>query len=89
MGDSVRQRLLHYCNARSFVAWDHDGYEGESGNYRQILARGRTHMPYAAPAFGTQVQLNDGNNPSESASMMGMPDGMMAPVADVPPERGD
>ena len=43
-----RSCVHHYCNARSFVAWDHDGYEGESGNYRQILARGLTPLPRSA-----------------------------------------
>lgn len=52
-----RSYVCHYCNARSWIPWDHDSYEGESGNYRQILARGRTHMPYAKPAFGTEVFL--------------------------------
>jgi len=34
-----------------------DGFEGESGNYRQLLVRGSTHMPYAEPAYGTPVYL--------------------------------
>lgn len=77
-----RSYVLHYCNARSWVPWDHDGYEGDSGNYRQILARGRTHQPYAEPTFGTKVYLHDGDeDPSDSVSMMGMDDGMMMPVA--------
>jgi len=75
-----RSYVLHYCNARSWVPWDHDEYEGESGNYRHILARGRTHMPYAKPAFGTKVILSDEEGMEESVRMMGMPDGMMMPV---------
>ncbi|WP_219838170.1 phytanoyl-CoA dioxygenase family protein [Paenibacillus sp. R14(2021)] len=75
-----RSYVCHYCNARSWVPWDHDGYEGDSGNYRQILARGRTHLPYAAPAFGTEVYLYDGAETDGSVSMMGMDNGMMMPV---------
>lgn len=75
-----RSYVLHYCNARSWVPWDHDGYEGDSGNYRQILARGRTHLPSAEPAFGTPVYLYEGGDDADSVSMMGMDDGMMMPV---------
>jgi phytanoyl-CoA hydroxylase len=75
-----RSYVCHYCNARSWVPWDHDGYEGTSGNYRQILARGKTHLPYAEPAFGTEVFLFDGDDSSDSVRMMGMEDGMMMPV---------
>lgn len=75
-----RSYVCHYCNARSWVPWDHDGYEGDSGNYRQILARGRTHLPYAEPAFGTEVFLFDGEDSADSVQMMGMDDGTMMPV---------
>jgi len=75
-----RSCVLHYCNARSFVPWDHDEYEGESGNEKQILARGRTHMPYAKPRFGTPVQLNESSGEEISTSMMGADNGMMMPV---------
>lgn len=75
-----RSYVCHYCNARSWVPWDHDGYEGETGNYRQILARGRTHLPYAEPAFGTEVYLSEADDESDSVRMMGMDDGMMMPV---------
>ncbi|QHT62315.1 phytanoyl-CoA dioxygenase family protein [Paenibacillus lycopersici] len=75
-----RSYVCHYCNARSWVPWDHDGYEGDSGNYRQILARGRTHLPYAEPAFGTEVYLYEGAETDGSVSMMGMDNGMMMPV---------
>ncbi|OCT15420.1 phytanoyl-CoA dioxygenase [Paenibacillus pectinilyticus] len=77
-----RSYVCHYCNARSWVPWDHDGYEGDSGNYRQILARGRTQLPYAEPVFGTEVFLADEDTQSDSVSMMGMDDGMMMPVAE-------
>ncbi|MBW7456595.1 phytanoyl-CoA dioxygenase family protein [Paenibacillus sepulcri] len=76
-----RSYVCHYCSARSWVPWDHDGYEGDSGNYRQILARGRTHLPYAEPAFGTEVFLAEENESADSVTMMGMDNGMMMPVA--------
>ncbi|MBI4552875.1 MAG: phytanoyl-CoA dioxygenase family protein [Candidatus Latescibacteria bacterium] len=44
----------HYCNARSWVPWNHGmPFEGPSANYLHILARGNTHLPYAKPKFGT------------------------------------
>lgn len=77
-----RAYVCHYCNARSLVPWDHDGYEGDSGNYRQILARGNTHLPYAEPAFGTEVYLYESGDAPEGVQMMGMPDGTMMPVVE-------
>lgn len=75
-----RSYVCHYCNARSWVPWDHDGFEGNSGNYRQILARGSTHLPYAEPVFGTEVFLSDEEAESNSVTMMGMDNGMMMPM---------
>jgi ectoine hydroxylase-related dioxygenase (phytanoyl-CoA dioxygenase family) len=75
-----RSYVCHYCNARSWVPWDHDGYEGDSGNYRQILARGTTNHPYAEPLFGTEVYLTDEGEQSDSVTMMGMDNGMMMPM---------
>ncbi|MCC3375342.1 phytanoyl-CoA dioxygenase family protein [Cohnella sp. REN36] len=75
-----RSYVCHYCNARSWVPWDHDGYEGDSGNYRQILARGSTHLPHAEPAFGTEVYLSVEGEAEDGVRMMGMPNGMMMPV---------
>jgi phytanoyl-CoA hydroxylase len=46
---SARNRrafVAHYCNARSWVPW-------EGGNGAHILARGRTHLPYAEPRFAS------------------------------------
>ena len=71
----------HYCNARSFVPWNHgDPYEGDSANYLHILARGTTHLPYAQPRFGTPCAANQPREAATAApagSMMGMDDGMM------------
>ncbi|MCC7263940.1 MAG: phytanoyl-CoA dioxygenase family protein [Candidatus Latescibacteria bacterium] len=49
-----RAFVSHYCNARSWVPWNHGHpYEGEAANYQHILARGATHLPFAQPRFGT------------------------------------
>ncbi len=53
-----RSYVCHYCNARSWVPWNHgEPYEGDCANYQHILARGSTHLPYAHPVFGTKVDL--------------------------------
>ncbi|SVB29010.1 uncharacterized protein METZ01_LOCUS181864 [marine metagenome] len=39
-----RSFVSHYSNARSFTEW-------HGGNEHQILARGKTHLPFAAPQF--------------------------------------
>ena len=49
-----RAFVCHYCNARSWVPWNHgESWEGETANYKHILARGETHLAFAQPAFGT------------------------------------
>ena len=83
----VARRLFvgHYCNARSVVPWNHgEVFEGEYANSLHILARGRTHLPYAQPRFGTPCAANQ---PVEASSlkdtpmtMMGGSDGMMTPT---------
>ncbi len=78
---SRRAYVCHYCNAHSFVPWNHGAaYEGDSANGQHILARGRTRLPFAAPKFGTPVELNDepftGVN-SGGTMMVAMPDGNM------------
>ena len=55
-----RAFVSHYCNARSWVPWNHGAtFEGESGNDLHILARGKTHLPYATPLFGTECAALD------------------------------
>jgi hypothetical protein len=70
--------VSHYCNARSWVPWNHgDPYEGESANYLHILARGKTHLPYAQPRFGTACaanQVRQAAGPASSVPMSMMPD---------------
>lgn len=41
-----RAFVAHYANARSYTEWG-------GGNGNHILARGRTHLPFARPRFGT------------------------------------
>ena len=49
-----RAFVSHYCNARSWVPWDHGlPFEGDCANAQHILARGATHLPFAKPRFGT------------------------------------
>lgn len=49
----------HYCNARSWVPWNHgEPFVGEAANSQHILARGSTHLPYAQPLFGTPCAAN-------------------------------
>ncbi|MCQ6562912.1 phytanoyl-CoA dioxygenase family protein [Paenibacillus mendelii] len=75
-----RAYVCHYCNARSWVPWNHgEAFEGDSANYSHILARGQTHLPYAAPAFGTRVDLPvlEPGKPAAAKRMMAMPDGQM------------
>lgn len=79
---SRRSFVGHYCNARSQVPWNHgDPFEGDSGNYLHILARGSTHLPYAQPRFGTACAANQpqrfGSRPPRPKSMMGSNNGLM------------
>jgi hypothetical protein len=51
------QEKLQYCNARSWVPWNHGTpYEGESANYLHILARGTTHLPMRSRTSAHLVQ---------------------------------
>jgi phytanoyl-CoA hydroxylase len=80
-----RSFVGHFCNARSLVPWNHgETWEGESANYLHILARGRTHLAYAQPIYGTPCAANaprpEPGQAGEAKSMMGMPDGKMAPM---------
>ncbi len=85
-GTTPRRSFVgHYCNAHSFVPWNHgDPYEGDMANYLHILARGTSHLPYAQPAFGTPCAANDPayrrSLTSGPVSMMADDDGMMSPA---------
>jgi hypothetical protein len=55
-----RAFVNHYCNARSWVPWNHGApYEGDAANNLHILARGSTHLPFALPKFGTPCAALD------------------------------
>lgn len=78
-----RAFVCHYCNARSWVPWNHgEPYEGDSANYQHILARGSTHLPFAKPNFGTPVYLHSPSDGEGGAPprMMGTEDGTMESV---------
>lgn len=76
-----RSFVCHYCNARSWVPWNHgEPFEGDCANYLHILARGSTHLPYASPRFGTRVDLYQPENAPQGAlppRMMGDAEGNM------------
>ncbi len=84
-----RAYVGHYCNARSFVPWNAgEAFEGESGNYLHILARGSTHLPYAQPQFGTPCAANAPRpvgeaNEARPKSIMGMEDGLLSAMPHV------
>jgi phytanoyl-CoA hydroxylase len=72
---SRRAFVGHYCNARSWVPWNHgQPFEGESANDLHILARGTTHLPYAQPLFGTPCAANQ---PRPAATPAARPTSMM------------
>lgn len=76
---SRRAFVGHYCNARSWVPWNHgEPFEGESSNDQHILARGTTHLPYAQPRFGTPCAATQ---PRPAPTLGGRPMSMM-PGAD-------
>ena len=77
-----RAFVSHYCNARSWVPWNHgQTWEGEAANQMHILARGTTHLPYAVPQFGTPVYISTsaGAQAGAPVRMMGV-DGDMMPM---------
>jgi phytanoyl-CoA hydroxylase len=82
LADFPRRSFVgHYCNARSWVPWNHgEPFEGEAANNLHILARGRTHLPFAQPKFGTPCAANQPALAAPSgqpASMMASASGMM------------
>ena len=91
---SRRSFVGHYCNARSWVPWNHgEPYEGEAANQLHILARGTTHLPFAQPAFGTPCAATQPAAPRRNSvskpmiSMMGSENGMMAPSSHGDPKN--
>ena len=83
--DRMRRAFVsHYANARSFTMWGSKARK-EPSNHLHILARGRTHLPYARPRFGTPCAANrpvggsdaDGGEPMPTAMMGNMDTGEM------------
>lgn len=77
-----RAYVLHYCNARSWVPWNHGNpFEGDCANAHHILARGWTHLPFAKPLFDTPVDVGPPPTGAGADRMMGMEDGAMEAVS--------
>jgi phytanoyl-CoA hydroxylase len=77
-----RAYVTHFCNARSWVPWNHgNGFHGCANEFH-ILARGWTHLPFATPLYGTAVHISQ---PVEGEGggqmMMGMEDGSMMAIS--------
>jgi len=89
-----RSFVGHYANARSFTLWGHGDADGQPTNYRHILARGDTHLPFAQPRFGTACAANTpvlrGASADGTPSMMAsMPDGDLMGTAPMNMARND
>lgn len=85
-----RAFVSHYCNARSWVPWNHGfPYEGDAANSQHILARGSTHLPFAKPRFGTPCAALEErpSPPSPPTRMMAGEEGMEKVHAWDPGER--
>ncbi len=89
-----RAFVSHYANARSFTMWGSKARK-EPANHLHILARGRTHLPYGLPRFGTPCAANqphpaepDGGAPMPMAMMGNMDNGEME-GAPQDPQRND
>ncbi len=89
---SRRAFVGHYCNARSWVPWNHgQPYKGESANYLHILARGFTHLPHAQPKFSTPWEAQRPRMQPDNRPMSMMPNSndQMVLVAHGNPEHDD
>ena len=83
-----RSFVSHYCNARSWVPWNHGApFEGDAANQLHILARGWTHLPFAKPKFGTPCAALNAS-PEQASSMR--PSRMLAVDGDMEmvPDKG-
>jgi phytanoyl-CoA hydroxylase len=75
-----RAYVCHYCNARSWVPWNHGApYPGDCANEFHILARGWSHLPFAEPKYGTPVDLARPDPDAAPGRMLGYPGGDMEP----------
>jgi phytanoyl-CoA hydroxylase len=71
-----RSFVSHYCNARSWVPWNHGApFEGEAANHCHILARGTTHLPFSSPTSSSPT-----SNVQGPKSRRGSPE----PTAEIP-----
>ena len=75
-----RAYVCHYCNARSWVPWNHGApFAGDCANNLHILARGWSHLPFAKPKYGTPVDLSPPIEGEQPGRMVGYPGGDMEP----------
>jgi chlorinating enzyme len=85
-----RSFVGHYANARSSTRWG--SWEREQTNDLHILARGRTHLPFGYPRFGTPCAANQPREDAAgapTADMDMMPSGDMLELTPITPERND
>jgi chlorinating enzyme len=81
-----RAFVSHYCNARSWVPWNHGApFEGDCANAQHILGRGTTHLPYAQPLFGTPCAATE---PQAATRAVAGGDGMMTMTTATAPATG-
>ncbi len=79
--DRFRRAFVgHYANARSYTEWG-------GGNAQHILARGRTHLPFAQPRFGTPCAANRPQAVPEAPAETMMADGDGMATAPTNPSR--
>ena len=83
-----RAYVCHYCNARSWVPWNHGAsFEGDCANNLHILARGWSHLPFAKPKYGTPVDLSPPKEGEQPGRMVGYPGGDMEPESGLSAHR--
>ena len=95
--DRFRRSFVgHFANARSFTLWNYGPSDGTGAgtNFKHILARGNTHLPYAQPRFGTACAANTpalrGPALADGAAMMAtMADGDMMGTEPMDMARND
>lgn len=75
-----RSFVAHYANARSYTEWG-------GGNAAHILARGRTHLPFAQPRFGTPCAANRPIAGAEAPAPTLMADGGLMAAMPTAPSR--
>lgn len=83
--DRMRRAFVcHYCNARSWVPWNHGApFDGDAANGLHVLGRGWSHLPFASPKFGTTVWLSPPDVTAIPDRLMAGRDNMMEPESGI------